>query len=324
MSGTEAATRAGEDAAFLDHLRSFVGKEAGTPLVAKDAVNEAMIRHWCDAVGDGNPVYTDSDLAARSVHGGIVAPPTMLQAWTMRGFVNGGLGPGAPMPRLLEVLDEAGFSSVVAVSSEQEYVRYLRPGDAITATTVVEDVSGEKRTALGPGHFVTTRITYTDQDGEVVGTQVLGLLKFRPSDGPSEDPSAAERRPLPAMNLDTEFFWQGATRGELLIQRCASCGELRHPPAPMCARCRSTEWDTVRSSGRGRVYSFVVHHHPPIPGFDPPFVVALVELEEGTRLVTNIVDADPTDVAVGMPVEVTFLEVNGELSIPVFRPRGES
>ncbi|MGH2662307.1 MAG: OB-fold domain-containing protein [Actinomycetota bacterium] len=324
MSETGAATRAEpQDAAFLDRLRSFVGKEAGSPLVARDPVNEAMIRHWCDAVGDRNPLYTDADVAARSVHGGIVAPPTMLQAWTMRGFVNGGPGPGAPMPRLLEVLDEAGFTSVVAVSSEQEYVRYLRPGDAITATTIVEDVSEEKRTALGSGHFVTTRIRYTDQRGDVVGTQVLGLLKFRPGDGAqrTDGTEVAQRRPRPAMNQDTEFFWQGAARGELLIQRCSSCGELRHPPGPMCPRCRSTEWDTVRASGRGEVYSFVVHHHPPIPGFEPPFVVALVGLEEGTRLVSNVVDVDPAEVTIGMPVEVTFVGVDEDLAVPVFRPR---
>jgi uncharacterized OB-fold protein/acyl dehydratase len=326
VSRTEATTRAPDaEEEFLRLLRSFVGKEAGAPLVARDPVNEAMIRHWCDAVGDSNPVYTDPEVATGSVHGGVVAPPTMLQAWTMRGF-NGGPGPGAPMPRLLEVLDEAGFTSIVATSSEQEYVRYLRPGDAITATTVVEDVSKEKRTALGPGHFVTTRITYTDQRGEVVGTQVLGLLMFRPkgSDDRPDISEPAEPRPRPAMSDDTRFFWEGAARRELLIQRCASCGALRHPPGPMCPRCRSTEWDTVRATGRGEVYSFVVHHHPPVPGFRIPYVVALVELEEGTRLAANVVDIDPADVAIGMPVEVTFVDVDRDLTVPAFRPRESS
>src|SRR5205823_4206554 len=140
--------------------------------------------HWCDAIGDRNPVYTDPDAAAASVHGGLVAPPTMLQAWVMRGMVTPypGPGPGAPMPELLGVLDEAGFTSVVATDCEQEYARYLRPGDRVTATTVIESVSEEKRTALGPGYFVDTRITYTDQDGEVVGTQRFRLLKFRPAE----------------------------------------------------------------------------------------------------------------------------------------------
>jgi uncharacterized OB-fold protein/acyl dehydratase len=318
VSRTEASTRAPEsNDDFVQLLRSFVGKEAGAPLVARDPVNEPMIRHWCDATGDRNPVYTDADAAAGSVHGGIVAPPTMLQAWTMRGFVNGGLGPGAPMPRLLEVLDEAGFTSIVATGSEQEYVRYLRPGDAITATTVVEEVSDEKRTALGPGHFVTTRITYTGADGEEVATQTMVLLKFRPPEG---DEGTAAARPRPAINDDTRFFWEGAVKGELRIQRCASCGRLRHPPGPMCPDCRSVEWDFVEASGRGQVYSFVVHHHPPIPGFQTPYVVALVELEEGTRLVANLIDLEPEKVEIGMPVEVAFVQVDPDYTAPAFRP----
>jgi len=324
VSRTEASTRApGAEEELMQRLQQFVGKEAGAPLVARDPVNEAMIRHWCDATGDRNPVYTDPEAAAGSVHGGIVAPPTMLQAWTMRGFVNGGPGPGAPMPRLLEVLEEAGFSSIVATSSEQEYRRYLRPGDAITATTVVESVSEEKRTALGSGHFVTTRITYRDQRGDVVGTQRLGLLMFRPSAGAEGPDLSSEPRPRPAMSDDTRFFWEGAARRELLIQRCASCGSLRHPPGPMCPKCRSTEWDTVRATGRGEVFSFVVHHHPPVPGFQIPYVVALVELEEGTRLVANVVDVDPAAVTIGMPVEVTFLDVGEDLTVPAFRRRGD-
>src|SRR5439155_20564752 len=108
-----------------------------------------------------------------SVDGGFVAPPTMLQAWVMRGFVTPypGPGPGAPMPELLRVLDDAGFTAVVATNCEQEYGRYLRVGDRITATTVIERVSEEKQTVLGLGHFISTLITYTDQHGETVGTQ---------------------------------------------------------------------------------------------------------------------------------------------------------
>src|SRR5439155_21936254 len=111
------------------------------------------------------------------------------------------------------------------------------------------------------------------------------------------------RRPRPAITQDNAFFFEGARDGKLLIQRCASCGRLRHPPRPMCPHCRSLEWDTVEASGRGTVYSFVVNHHPQVPAFDYPLVVALVELEEGTRLVSNVVGCEPGDVRVGMPVE---------------------
>jgi uncharacterized OB-fold protein len=88
----------------------------------------------------------------------------------------------------------------------------------------------------------------------------------------------------------------------------------------MCPHCQSVEWDTVAASGRGTVYSFVVPHHPQVPAFEYPYVVALVELEEGTRLVSNVIDVDPADVSVGMPVEVRFVAVDDELTLPLFRP----
>jgi uncharacterized OB-fold protein len=254
------------------------------------------------------------------VHGGIVAPPTMLQAWTMQGLrPERTLGPGAPMPQLLEVLDDAGFPSIVATNCEQEYARYLRPGDRITATTVIERVSEEKSTGLGPGHFITTKIIYTDQHGEVVGTQLFRLLKYRPatSSSPGEEPTA--RRPRPAVNQDTAFFWEGVARGELLFQRCASCGTLRHPPRPACPSCRSLEWDTVASSGRGEVHSFVVYHYPEVPPFEAPYTVVLVQLDEGVRVVSNVVGVDANDVDIGMRVEVVFERVDDELTLPLFR-----
>lgn len=318
MSRAEARTEAQAGrGAFYERLRSFVGREAGRPFGGRDAVNPEMIRHWCEAIGDRNPVYTDPAVAARSVHGGIVAPPTMLQAWAMKGLV-------PPPPETEEVraelhalLEGAGFTSVIATNCEQEYARYLRPGDRLTATTVIEDVSEEKATALGPGHFLTYRITYRDREGEVVGTQMFRLLKYRSA------AAAPARRPRPQANQDTAFFWEGARRGRLLVQGCASCGRLRHPPRPMCPSCRSLEWEAVPASGRGEVYSFVVHHHPPVPGFETPYVVALVQLEEGVRLVSNLVEVRPGDVRVGMPVEATFVAVDEELTLPMFRPRAE-
>src|SRR5687768_11359510 len=120
-------------------LERFVGAQGGPPFTARDAVNEAMIRHWCDAVGDANPIYTDPEAAASSRHGGIVAPPTMLQAWTMRGLNPPPRKPG-PQSELMAELDAAGFTSVVATNCDQEYERYLRPGDVLTATEVIESV----------------------------------------------------------------------------------------------------------------------------------------------------------------------------------------
>ncbi len=129
------------------------------------------------------------------------------------------------------------------------------------------------------------------------------------------------RPPRPTMDGDSAFFWEGVEKEELRIQRCASCRKLRHPPRPMCPGCNSLEWDSVVSSGRGEIYSYVVHHHPPVYGFETPFAIALVELEEGTRLVGNVLDIDPKDVRVGLPVEICYQSVEGEWKLPQWRPR---
>lgn len=303
----------------MEQLRAFEGRQVGAPEVGADPVNQAMIRHWCDAIGDDNPVYTDPDAAARSVHGGIVAPPTMLQAWTMRGVRPKERQP-SPQDELLRLLDGAGFTSVVATNCEQEYVRYLRPGDHLRHTSTIESVSDEKKTALGVGHFVTTRIEYRTQDDELVGSMLFRILKFRPPEKSSAPVEQRPRRPRPAITHDNAFFFEGAQRHQLLIQRCASCGRLRHPPRPMCRHCHSLEWDTQQANGRGVVYSYVVNHYPQVPAFDYPLVVGLVELEEGTRLVSDIVGVEPSDVHVGLPVEVEFVAFDEELTLPQFRP----
>lgn len=305
-------------------LTAFVGRRVGPPATARDPVNQPMIRHWCDAMGDQNPVYTDPEYAARSIHGGIVAPPTMLQTWNMQGLRR---DPAATptQTEMLSLLDGAGYTSVVATNCEQEYVRYLRPGDVLTEDSVVEDISPLKRTALGEGYFVTTRRTYTDGDGQVVATMLFRLLKFRPAAPTASIPTPTLAStpaqpgapwPHPAVNPDTAFFWEGTMARELRIQRCSGCGSLRHPPSPACGRCGSLDWDYVVSTGRGRVYSYVVHHHPPVPPHVTPFVVALVELEEGTRIVGNLLGAQPDSVQVGQPVRIRFEAVADDLVLP--------
>jgi uncharacterized OB-fold protein len=107
---------------------------------------------------------------------------------------------------------------------------------------------------------------------------------------------------------------------KLLIQRCAGCQALRHPPRPMCPRCNSLAWDTIESSGRGTVYSFVMPRHPPFPWFEGTYIVVLVALEERIRLVSNLCEIDPDDVTIGMPVEVFFEHFDDGLVLPQFRP----
>lgn len=181
------------EATFDEQLQVLVGQPigGGGPARAPDPVNQPMIRHWAAAFEDWNPVYTDPEAAAASRHGGIVAPPLMLQTWTMAtpkitGIAERG---GSPVEgdsaRVLTILDDAGFVGTLASNSEFEIVRYLRLGDEVSSETVLESVSPKKQTRLGPGHFVTWVTTYTDADGEVVGRQRFRILKFRPGGGAS-------------------------------------------------------------------------------------------------------------------------------------------
>ncbi|HYA69644.1 MAG TPA: Zn-ribbon domain-containing OB-fold protein, partial [Acidimicrobiales bacterium] len=195
--------------------------------------------------------------------------------------------------------------------------------DWLTATSVLESVSPEKATALGDGHFVTTRTDFTDDAGLTVATMRFRILRFRPGGQRRQATEADEApvlRPRPAITEDNAFFFEGLAAGQLLIQRCKSCGVLRHPPRPACAACHSFEWDTVVSSGRGTVFSYVVVHHPAVPGFDYPLPIAVVELDEGTRLVADLVGVEPDEVRIGMPVVAEIVAVDDELTLAMFRP----
>jgi uncharacterized OB-fold protein/acyl dehydratase len=311
--------------------------------MAREPVSMPLIRQWCDAIGDRNPVYTDA-AAAGPVHGGLVAPPAMIQVWTMPGLAR---KPAEAADELIGVLKAAGYTGVVATNCEQSYDRYLRPGELLRTTTRMGGFSGPKKTSLGEGYFVTWHTTWYS-GAERVGQMMFRVLQFKPPGhagdppaGPSGRPAGAaesgppravpagsspspdepRRYPLrPAMNDDTSFFWAGAKAGELRIQRCGDCGSLRHPPGPMCPHCHSGRRDYVVASGRGEVFSFVVHHHPPVPGRAAPFVVAVVGLPEGVRVTGNVLGVPPDQVRVGMPVEVMFEHADDDLVLPQWRP----
>jgi uncharacterized OB-fold protein/acyl dehydratase len=319
MSDSEKSLTSADKVAFLAQLRAFEGRQIGAPQPATDPVNQPMIRHWVEAMGDENPVYVDQAAAVASGRPGVIAPPTMLQAWCMRGVKPRPADGGNEQDRLLRLLDAAGFTSVVATNCEQEYARELHLGDQLSLSVTIESVSEEKSTALGAGHFVTTRQTYTDQSGAVVGTQLFRIFKFRPRER-AVKPGPRPLRPRPAITRDSAFWFDAVKQKKLLIQRCTSCGALRHPPRPMCPRCQSLEWGTIESSGRGVVYSYVVNHYPQVPAFDYPLAVALIELEEGTRLVANVVGIDPAAIRIGMPVEAELVVFDDELALPQFRP----
>ncbi|WP_373294899.1 bifunctional MaoC family dehydratase N-terminal/OB-fold nucleic acid binding domain-containing protein [Streptomyces fuscichromogenes] len=288
-------------------LRVYEGRPAARAGTGKDPVNLPMIRHWCEAMGDTSPAYEGPDA---------VAPPTMLQAWTMGGLCGHTARTGA-YDEMLTLLDEAGCTSIVATDCEQEYLRPLRPGDEIAFDTVIESVSDRKTTKLGTGYFVTTRTDVRVGD-ELVGTHRFRVLKYAPSGRRRKPPP----RPRPVVNRDNAGFWEGVAEERLLVQRCADCGTLRHPWLPGCNACGSLDWDTVESSGEGTVHSYVVMHHPPFPAFDPPYAVGLVELAEGVRMVSNVVGVPYDKVRIGLPVRVEFRryeDAEGALTLPVFR-----
>lgn len=122
----------------------------------------------------------------------------------------------------------------------------------------------------------------------------------------------------PCSNRDYDFFYRGLEQGKLLAQKCSGCGALRSLPSPACGKCGSLDWTEVELSGEGEIYSYVVHHHPPLPGFQVPHVIALVQLREGVRLLGAMDGTDPAEVAVGKPVRVEFLR-RGDVAAYRFR-----
>lgn len=130
-------------------------------------------------------------------------------------------------------------------------------------------------------------------------------------------------RLLPNIYPETQFYWDGAKAGKLLLKHCTPCNQSFFPPRPFCPKCGSRDVSVREASGKGRLYSYVISHLP-APGYEPPYVVAVVELEEGVHMVSNLLEcsADPEVIDVDMPLEVTF-EDRGDITVPQFRPQGE-
>jgi uncharacterized OB-fold protein len=128
-------------------------------------------------------------------------------------------------------------------------------------------------------------------------------------------------RILPRVTPDTEFFWTAGAAGRLRFLRCADCGYYNHPPTPVCPRCLSRRLAPAEVSGRATVATYTINHQPWIPGYDPPYVIAIVEIDEqpDVRLMTNVVDCPVDEVYVGMPVEVRF-EQHDDVWLPLFAP----
>jgi uncharacterized protein len=303
------------EAAIQETAARLMAAGESQPRAARDPVNLPMIRNWLEALGGG---IGDPDPDT--------APPAMIQVWTMPGQY-GVRADDDPLGQMNQVLDQAGYTSVVATNCDQAYQRYLKVGEQLSVRTRLLDVTGPKRTALGEGWFVTTRSTWFSAD-EPVATMDFRILKFRRPEAVSAAATSVAPDPGPAMRPlvtpDTAFFWAGTLAGELRIQRCASCGALRHPPGPMCPACGTPgDGGYVVAAGTGEVFSYVVHHHPPVPGKQLPLVVALVQLHEGVRMVGEMPGVAPDQVRIGLPVRSTFLRVDDDLdplALPAWQP----
>jgi uncharacterized OB-fold protein/acyl dehydratase len=308
------------------------------PRLARDPVNLPMIRNWLEALSaPGGPAQQGArpGAGADGPDAPATAPPAMIQVWTMPGL-HGRRAGDDPLGAMVALLDEAGYPSVVATNCDQVYCRPVKLGERLAVSARLLDVAGPKRTALGEGWFVTTRSTWTSA-GEPVATMDFRVLKYRASSGgaipprpplrtgeplaPPSPPSSGVIRPV--TSPDTEFFWAGTAAGELRVQRCDGCAALRHPPGPMCPSCAtlsSRPPGYVVAAGTGEVYSYVVHHHPPVPGKKLPVVVALVQLPEGVRMTGELLGAAPAQVRIGLPVRAEFVKVDDELTLPAWRP----
>ena len=190
-----------EDDPLRASLEPWIGKpmSSGGPAEAPDPVNLPMVRHWVDALDDHNPIYLDEARARASRFGGLVAPPAMLQVWTMgrprlegiaeRGGSSSEMDPASPFVALAK----AGLPGTLATNSELEFLRYLRPGDQLHSISELESISERKTTGLGSGYFVTWMTRYFArgaQADEPVGRQRFRIFKFAP--GRSADPKAQE------------------------------------------------------------------------------------------------------------------------------------
>lgn len=310
------------DAALDAKIRTYIGRRVG-PFNAWNAVSRPLVWQWCSAMGDNNPLYLDD--------AGVTAPPTSLQMWTMRD-VNGDYGPGSTDVHpfeVLDVLEAEGYSGVVAADYDQTYHRYVTEGEQLLHFTTIVEISELKSTGLGDGYFVTELAEFFVGD-DCVGEARVTYFKYRPPEDPTgpgakqdtggDANSMAVLRTHPVENHDSKHYWQGLRDGKLLIQKCSSCETLRHPPLPMCSECQSLEWGTVESKGVGTLHSYTVMHYPHIPPFDYPNMICLVDLDDGVRIVSQMVEVKPDQLEIGMRVEAVLTEVQDGLVLPLFKP----
>jgi uncharacterized protein len=300
-----------EGPSLVELVETQIARGETAPRLALDSVNVPMIRHWTEAIGETDPRFSGETP---------LAPPAMAQVWTMYGL-DPARPASDPLHGTMQVLDEAGYTSVLGTNCDQTYVRFLQPGERVAITSRLESVVGPKQTGVGEGYFVTTQNTWW-VGTEAVATMTFRVLKYKSGsrDAGSSTNKGVDRTKIvrPIRNRDNTFFFEGTAIDELRIQQCNACKELRHPPGPVCPSCHAMDRGYVVSSGRGTVFSWLVHHAPAVPGRELPLPLVLVELEEGVRMVGTVV-GDASAVQIGSQVEVVFDRIDDELTLAAWR-----
>lgn len=310
--------------ALEDEIYPFVGREIYPLTPAPDDVNDAMIRHWAEAIGDKNPAYTDKEWAAKSARGKTIAPPAMLYAWGQEGFAVTVERPVNALSDLERTFRKHGYTGVLGTNLSQEYFKEVSPGDNVHLVMRIDSISERKTTSRGPGYFFETVTEFFDQHGDKIGNQRFKVLSFLPNE-PVQAVGGDDKLEVPTRiasprGQDNGWWWDAVDEGKVLIQRCSSCQTLRHPPRPMCGHCQSMEWDSIESDLDGEILSFTELHHPKVPGYQYPLVCAVIRLGEGTNIVSNIVGCEPSDVHIGMQVKGKVEQVDEKTMLPQFYP----
>ena len=311
--------------AFEEEIHAFVGQVVYPITPAPDDVNKAMIRQWAEILGETNPAYLDNKWAANSARGRIIAPPAMMYVWGQEGFqVTKGRAPNA-QSNLVATFNRHGYTGVLGTNVKQEYFKEVGLGDNISVHMIIDNISERKMTGRGPGYFFETLSTFTDQHGDVVGTQRFKVLKFIPQEQPAAASGNDGKLKVPTRiasvrGHDNGWWWEAVDQGKVLIQRCKSCQTLRHPPRPMCHECQSMDWDSVESTLDGEVLSYTCIRHPQVPGYPKDPICAVIRLAEGTNLVANVAGCEYEAVSIGMKVKGRVEQVDEKTMLPQFYP----
>ena len=137
--------------------------------------------------------------------------------------------------------------------------------------------------------------------------------------------SGGYQKPLPEFRPETKPYWDACKRHEFVLPKCKSCGKIFFYPRALCPVCMCQDLEWIKASGKAKVWTYAIHYMGPTPAYkgEPPYVIAMVDLQEGAKMMTNIVNCKPEDVRIGMDVEVVFDDVTPEVTLPKFKPAGK-